>query len=52
MTEKLGVLQSNDNEDYYMNRKSQIGFYVMAQSVKHAFQCTQEEAKNTHSFGG
>ena len=50
MTEKLGVLQSNDNEDYYMNRKSQIGFYVMTQSVKHAFQCTQEEAKKHPQF--
>ena len=50
MTEKLGVLQSKDDKDYYMIRKSQAGFYVMTQSVKHAFQCTQEEAKKYPQF--
>lgn len=50
MTEKLGVLQSNDNKDYYMIRKTQIGFYAMTQSVEHAFKCTQEEAKEYPQF--
>ena len=50
MTEKLGVLQSNDNKDYYMIRKTQIGFYAMTQSVEHAFKCTEEEAKKYPQF--
>ena len=50
MTEKLGVLQSKDDKDYYMNRKSQTGFYVMTQSVNHAYKCTEEEAKKYPQF--
>ena len=50
MTEKLGVLQSNDDKDYYMIRKSQTGFYVMTQYVDHAFKCTQDEAKKYPHF--
>ena len=50
MTGKIGVLQSNDNKDYYMIGKSQIGFYVVTQSVNHAFKCTKEEAKKYLQF--
>lgn len=50
MTEELGVLQSKNNKNYYMARKSQVGFYIMTQFVNHAFKLTRKEAEQFPRF--
>lgn len=47
---ELGVLQSKIDENYYMARKSQVGFYIMTQSVNHAFKLTSKEAEQFPQF--
>lgn len=49
-TEELGVLQSKNNKNYYMARKSQVGLYKMTQFVYHAFKLTRKEAEQFPQF--